>query len=136
MNDYERTARVDASADALFAYLSDVDNLPDYFERMTEAEPGNGQEVHTKARIDTDGQGEQEVEGEAWFKVDEEGRRIQWGSEGPNNYSGELEVSANGEGSEVAVRLRTEMDDEKAIEGDLQRTLDNIKRLVEDGAGA
>lgn len=136
MNDYERTARVDASADALFAYLSDVDNLPDYFERMTEAEPGNGQEVHTKARIDIDGQGEQEVEGEAWFKVDEEGRRIQWGSEGPNNYSGELEVSANGEGSEVAVRLRTEMDDEKAIEGDLQRTLDNIKRLVEDGAGA
>ena len=45
MNDYEPTARVDASADALFAYLSDVDNLPDYFERMTEAEPGNGQEV-------------------------------------------------------------------------------------------
>lgn len=45
-------------------------------------------------------------------------------------------MSANGEGSEVAVRLRTEMDDEKAIEGDLQRTLDNIKRLVEDGAGA
>ena len=86
--------------------------------------------------IDIDGQGEQEVEGEAWFKVDEDGKRIRWGSEGPNNYSGELEVSANGEGSEVAVRLHTEMDDEKAIEGDLQRTLDNIKRLVEDGAGA
>lgn len=135
MNDYERTATVNASADALFAYLSDVDNLPDYFERMTAAEPGEGEEVHTKARIDIDGQGEQEVEGEAWFKVDEEGKRIQWGSEGPNNYSGELEVSEDGQSSQVAVRLHTEMD-EQAIEGDLQRTLDNIKRIVEDGAAA
>ena len=50
-------------------------------------------------------------------------------------HSGELEVSEDGQSSQVAVRLHTEMD-EQAIEGDLQRTLDNIKRLVEDGAGA
>lgn len=58
MSDYERTETVDATADALFDYLSDVGNLPDYFERMTSAERGDGEEVHTTAEIDVDGQGE------------------------------------------------------------------------------
>lgn len=93
MSDYERTETVDASADALFDYLSD-----------------------------------------AWFRVDRDERRIQWGSEGPNDYRGELEVIGEGDVSEVAVRLHTSVDHAGSIEGDLQRTLDNIKRLVE-GSG-
>ena len=46
MSDYERSTTVEAEADALFDYLSDVGNLPRYFSRMTEAEPAGGEAVH------------------------------------------------------------------------------------------
>jgi hypothetical protein len=80
--------------------------------------------------IDT-GDGPQEVQGEAWFRVDEAATTLAWGSEGPNDYSGELEVSPDGDGSKVAVRLHTERDDAPAIEHDLAETVAAIKRIVE-----
>jgi hypothetical protein len=47
--DYERVETVEASADDLFAYLSDVGNLPDYMRRMTSAEPaGDGARAHDR----------------------------------------------------------------------------------------
>jgi carbon monoxide dehydrogenase subunit G len=130
MPDYERTETVAARPDALFAYLSDVRNLPKYFARMTSAEPGDGEEVRTTARIDM-GDGPQEVAGEAWFRVDDDGNALAWGSEGENDYSGELDVSPDGDGARVAVRLHTKVDDRERIERDLDETLGNIKRLVE-----
>ena len=39
MGDYEHTATVSADPEALFRYLADVHNLPDYFAAMEEAEP-------------------------------------------------------------------------------------------------
>lgn len=49
MAEYERSATVRAPADALFAFLSDVRNLPRYFSRMVAAGPGRGAEVQTEA---------------------------------------------------------------------------------------
>lgn len=113
----------------MFDYLSDVSNLPHYFARMTEATPGDGEEVHTKARM-PDGQ---EVQGDAWFRVDEGATSIEWGSEGASNYRGSVTVMSSGAGSEVEVSLHTERvsaDDGEAQQG-IQETLANIKRLVE-----
>ncbi len=131
MSDYERSTTVEAEADALFDYLSDVGNLPRYFSRMTGAEPAGGEAVHVTAEIDEGGE-HKEVGGEAWFRVDDVARTIRWGSEGPNEYRGELEVSGEGETSEVTVRLHTMRDEEGEIEPELERTLANVKRLVED----
>ena len=78
MGDYEQTTTVSADADALFRYLSDVNNLPDYFAAMKSAEPAGGDAVHTVAEVDGT-----EREGEAWFTADEEARAIRWGSQGP-----------------------------------------------------
>src|SRR5829696_8793892 len=63
MATYERTIEIDAPADAVFGFVSDVDNLPRYFDRMTSAEPaGGGEAVHV-----TDDLPGRHVEGEAWF---------------------------------------------------------------------
>ena len=133
MAEYERSATVQADADTLFRYLSDVENLPRYFARMTDAEPTGGEEVHVTAEIDVEGRGTQRVEGEAWFQVDDEARTIQWGSEGPNEYRGELRVTGEGSSSQVAVRLETKHDAAGEIERDLEQTVANVKRLVEAG---
>lgn len=48
MGDLEATTTVDR---AFFDYLSQVANLPDYYPRMTSARSGDGEEVHTAARM-------------------------------------------------------------------------------------
>ena len=131
MGDYEHTATVSADPDALFRYLSDVHNLPDYFASMREAEPtgehvDEGEEVHVVADVEGNRR-----EGEAWISVDDAARTLRWGSEGPNSYHGELEVSPAGGGSEVAVRLHTERADGPGIRAGLEETLASIKRQVE-----
>jgi uncharacterized membrane protein len=128
MGNYEQSTEVAAPADALFDYLAEVGNLPHYFARMTSAERTGPDEVHTTARVEG-----REVGGEAWFRVDEPARKIAWGSEGPNDYHGELEVTGEGERSQVAVRLSTEHAEGSAIQQGLEETLANVKRVVEGG---
>ena len=129
MADFSGTTSVSTSPDALFDYLSDVSHLPDYFARMTSAAPGEGEEVRTTARM-PDGQ---EVQGDAWFRVDASARTLEWGSEGPSEYAGKLEVRPSGDGSEVEVQLRTtrvEAGDPEVQDG-ITETLGRIKERGE-----
>jgi hypothetical protein len=131
MADYEHTATVSAEPDALFRYLADVHNLPDYFAAMQEAEltgehPGGDEEVHVVAEVEGTRR-----EGEAWMAVDEAQRTLRWGSEGPNSYHGELQVSPASSGAEVAVRLHTERADGPGIRAGLEQTVASIKQAVE-----
>ena len=133
MADYERSETVQASAETVFAYLSDIGNLPDYMQRMTSAERTGEEAVHTTARIDVgDGEGPREVQGEAWLRLDPAEHRMAWGSEGPNAYRGELDVTEAGDGaSTVAIRLHTERTDGPGIERDLAATVESLKAQVE-----
>ena len=132
MADFTGTTTVSVPTTALFDYLSDVANLPKYFSRMTSARPGDGEEVKTTAKM-PDGT---EVQGDAWFRVDQDAQRIEWGSEGQSEYSGSLDVRSSGEGSEVEVRLHTtrvEPGDPEVQDG-VDETLANIKTQAESGA--
>ncbi len=131
MPTYERSVTVAAEPDKLFAYLSEVSNLPSYFEQMDTAERTDGEAVHTTATIETEDGEERQVEGEAWFRVLESERRIEWGSEGPNDYHGSLTVSEAGDGCEVAVTISTARVESDEIDKGLERTLANVKRIGE-----
>jgi uncharacterized membrane protein len=129
MADFSGTTSVSTAPDALFDYLSEVAHLPDYFARMTSASPGDGEEVRTTARM-PDGQ---EVQGDAWFRVDASARRLEWGSEGPSSYAGRLEVRPSGSGSEVEVHLHTTRveDGDAEVQDGISETLDKIKERAE-----
>jgi hypothetical protein len=134
MADYERSQTVEAPAGALFEFLADVGNLPRCFEQMTAAEPAGGEAVRVTAVVDG-----REREGEAWFRVDREAKRVEWGSEGPNVYHGWLDVTGEGGGrSTVAVHVSTERVEDRAeeINQGLNRTLGNVKRLIEEPGAA
>jgi len=134
MGDYEGRTTVHASVDELFDYLSRVENLPTYMSRMTEAHSVTGDEVSVEARIeggDVGSSADQEtVRGDAWFRIDADARRIEWGAEGPHDYSGDLEVSPQGDAAEVVVHLHT-MHDAPGIQDGLDSTLSTIERLAE-----
>lgn len=134
MADFQATTTVNADAGALFEFLSDVRNLPRYFSRMSSARPGDGNEVHTEARL-PDGTA---VEGDAWFEVDREARRIEWGAEGASGYRGSLEVAdigtGSGPGSEVTVWLHTTRvpEGDESVQSGLDATVTAVRQLVEE----
>jgi uncharacterized membrane protein len=136
MADYEGSTTVDAPADDLFDYLSKVENLPHYFDRMTSARNLPGDEVEVEAKVEpadagaSGGEPERTVGGDAWFRIDADGRTLAWGSEGPHDYHGQLEVTPSGQASStVTVRLRT-MHEAEGIQDGIDETLANIQRLA------
>jgi uncharacterized membrane protein len=134
MEDYERSTTVDAPADELFEYLSKVENLPTYFDRMTSARnlPGDQVEVEAKIEPGDAGSGEpgQTVGGDAWFTIDADAKALTWGSEGPHDYKGQLQVTPAGDAaSTVTVKLHTTHESE-GIEDGIEQTLANIANLA------
>jgi uncharacterized protein YndB with AHSA1/START domain len=141
MADYERTSTIDAPAEDLFEYLSKVENLPKYMDRMTSAHNLPGDEVEVEAKVEPgdvggggNSGGEQTVGGEAWFKIDADHMKLTWGAEGPHDYSGELEVTPDGASSQVTVRLHTTHEAE-GIEDGIEQTLANIQRIAGSDGG-
>ncbi len=132
MAEYQNATEVSAPADTLFDYLSDVGNLPDYFSRMRSATPAEGEAVRTVA----EGPGGKTVEGEAWFRVDRDALRVDWGSEGPGDYSGHLQVTPTDAGSRVEVHISTDRVESDQVQQGVDETVATIKQKVEaQGAG-
>jgi uncharacterized membrane protein len=132
MGNHEHSIPVNVPAARLFEYLANVDHLPEYMPRIKEAHLVADDRVDVTAEKPTvDGTGET-VEGEAWLKVRKEGRRLEWGSPGPHDYRGELEVdeTASGE-SKLTVRLHTEHGDEDAVDAGLIEAVERIRTLAE-----
>lgn len=133
MADYENTTEVSASPEALFDYLAEIGNLPEYMARMRSASAvSGGDAVQTVAEL-PDGQ---VVEGEAWFRVDRDARRIRWGAEGPRDYHGELAVEASGQGARVWVRISTENVESDEVQRGVDTTVETIREKVETSAGS
>ena len=128
MGDYQKSQDVGAPAGRLFDYLSDIRNLPRYFTAMTSAEPAGKDAVRVAAELHGTRR-----EGEAWFRVDQERRHLEWGSEGPDNYHGYLDVTGDAGTSLVTVFLHTERHDSGEIDRGIAETLATVKRLVEVG---
>jgi uncharacterized membrane protein len=126
MAEYLARADVAAPAAELFDYLSDIENLPVYFERITSVTDNEDGTLSVIADL-----GDRTVEGEAWFEIDQDARTLSWGSEGPNDYSGHLQVSGDGYTSVVEVGLRTERAAADEIQEGLEQTVAVLKLILE-----
>ena len=56
-----------------------------------------------------------------------------WGSEGPNDYHGELDVTGDDTGSTVTLTLYTERGDGSQIDEGIKTSPASVKSLVESG---
>ena len=126
MADYLASTDVAAPADELFDYLSQIENLPNYFERMTSVTDNEDGTISVSADL-----GDRVVEAEAWFEVDRDAKTLSWGSEGPNDYTGQLSVTGTGSNSVVEVTLRTERAGGEEIQEGVEQTVAVIKLIME-----
>ena len=151
--EYEQSQAIEAPPEEVFAWLSDVDNLPDYLPPVVDAsvegpsaEGTPGQRIRTTLEYPGGEGGTFEAEG--YLAVDERERRMEWGAEAGRDYSGWLAVANHGEGgSEVVVHLSF---GERSVEPDIEdqtpegehplaegisATLESIRRQIEEGSG-
>ena len=66
-------------------------------------------------------------------QIDRDRKHLDWGSEGPNNYHGRLDVTGDDAASRVSVALHTDNVEDQRIDQGLTETLDEVQRLVESG---
>ncbi|MGW5088526.1 SRPBCC family protein [Streptomyces sp. 067-1] len=132
MGTYEKSITVAVPPERLFAYLADVENLPAYLPRLISARPQGGDRVTVSAHIDPPDGPEQDVTSDAFIRVTEQGKNLEWGSPGPNDYHGRLHVTGGDEDtSRLTVELHTERTEGEPVEDGLEEALRGIKNAVE-----
>lgn len=131
MTQYERSIEIRRSAQEVFEYVGDVQRLPEYFPQITSVEQLDDDRIRTTAHIEPPGQPARDVEGEAWFRVRNAGQSLEWGSEGPNNYTGELDVDPKDSDScTLTVRISTDNGDPDSVEDGLDKAVRGIAETL------
>ncbi len=151
MQEYEQSRAAAAPANEVFAWVSDVENLPKYLPPIKDAgiegsaaEGSPGERVKMLVEIPDRG----EFESEGYFDVDAEARTMRWGAETDRDYSGQLTIAEAGDGQcEVTVHLsfgprsvegeiqEDSSEDRNPLEESLRATLESIRRQIEEGSG-
>ncbi len=143
MAEYSDRIDVAAPADAVFTFVSDIENLPKYLPTVHHAHPQTGE------RVEVDGEANgHPYHSDGWFKVDEAARTMTWGSDGENDYSGRMSVTGDGSKSEVECSLKftpsegikDSMDKNQggpsaAMTDGLRASLQSIKQICEGTGG-
>ena len=119
---HEHTEHVAAPAEAVFAAISDLDNLPRFVPQLTAVRTTDGDQIEVEARYHG-----HEHRGEATFVADEAERRIEWSA--PSGYRGWMKVDPDGDGSRLTLFLETRHGSER--DHDVAATLDAVRMLVE-----
>lgn len=81
--EFEPSITVAAPADSIFDFVSDVSNVPQYLPTVKNAQPQQGERIRTQGQV-----GEHSYDSDGHFRVDRQARRIEWGSDGENDYGG------------------------------------------------
>ena len=143
MAEYEQTIVVKASPDAVFDFIADIRNMPRYLPTTHHAEAQGTGRVRVQGEVrgrtyDSDG----------WLRLDRTEHRMEWGSDGENQYSGWMEIEGDAAESLLTVHLsfvpkrHQEMqmeqqtgDTDTTIQQGLEAALRSIKAQCE-GTGA
>ena len=119
---HEHTEHVAAPADAVYAAIADLNNLPRFVPQLTAVRPAEGDQIEVDARYEG-----REQHGEATFHADDAERRIDWSA--ASGYHGWMKVDPDGEGSRLTLFLETRRGAER--DHDVAATLDAVRMLVE-----
>ena len=134
MKQLSTKVEINASADEVYAYVTDVNHMPDFLPFPDKVTPVGEGKVRVQGKMS--GQPFDKI---AWFKADKDARTMQWGATTRNEYSGEMAINDLGDHSELAidVRLGKMLDmsesDRKEFEAhvpDIQTSLDQIGQTI------
>jgi hypothetical protein len=141
--EYERSRRIQASPDDVFAFVSNIGNLAAFVPTVIAAEPQEKGRVRIRGKVH-----ERTYVDDGWFHVEDARRRVEWGSD-ERDYSGWLTVAGDDGGTEVVAHLSLppyvsptgapisgELAEEPdPIEEGLEAALDSLRNLMEGRGG-
>ncbi len=143
MAEYTDHIDVAAPADAVFAFVSDIENLPKYLPTVQHAHPQSNERVEVEGKANG-----HPYNSDGYFKVDQAARTMTWGSDGENDYSGKMQVTGDGSTAKVACSLKftpsesikESMDKNQggpsaAMTDGLRTSLQSIKQICEGTGG-
>ena len=142
MPEFERSRLIQAAPEDVFAFVADVQNLPNYVATVRSVEvPAAG-----RVRVRGEARGRRFAD-DGYLKIDPNRRRLEWGAD-EADYAGWLTVGPAVDGAaRVVVRLsfygasdelreiQASADAERPIEDGLEAALDSLKNLIEGTGG-
>jgi hypothetical protein len=124
MTDIRRAIDIPADPDRIFAFASDLHNLPRYVPTARSAEATGVGKIHVEGEIHG-----QHYADDGHMFVDAGRRLMSWGS-GETGYRGELTVEQAGDGARVEISLHFHDDGEAPSVSEIGRSLDeSLARL-------
>lgn len=142
MPEYEHAQSIGAAPNAVFAFVSQVQNLPQYLPTTKAAEPQGDERVRVRGEAEG-----RSYDSDGFFRADEAARRLEWGADEPNTYSGWLSVTDADGGARVTVHLsfgpqssvpeqiEAQSGDQRPIQEGLEAALLSIRNIVEGQGG-
>ena len=146
MGEYERSITINASRQLIEDFVSNVSNLPKYLPTTKSAQPQQGERVRVQGQAPNGHQ----YDADGYFRIDRNTHRMEWGSDGENNYSGWLEFNGPDGSTPTQVTVHLTIDpppqvskemakqagsQDNAIEDGLEKSLQSIKNYVEGTGG-
>lgn len=141
--EFEQSITVAAPANDVFEFVSDGKNVPQYLPTVKSAQPQPGERIRTQGQV-----GDRSYDSDGHFRINKQAHRIEWGSDGENDYNGWLEVQDNGSRSLVTVHIHyapqpetlQRMSErgnsfESAMNEGISKALESIKRICEGKGG-
>ena len=120
--EHVHSEHVAADPDRVFTALREPSTLMGFVPQLTKMEPKDENTIEVEARYEGETR-----RGDAHFRVDDEARRVEWGTDG--GYRGWLSVEPDDDGSMLTLGLHTTHVDH--ADQDVAGTLDAMRRLVE-----
>jgi uncharacterized membrane protein len=121
---------IDRPAGEVFAFLSDIGHMPSYLPTVHEASSqGDGRVV-----VAGEANG-RPYRSDGWLRLDRAAQRMEWGSDGENDYRGEMRVTPRGDRAcEVEVHLH--LTPKPMLERQLTAQTGNAEHSVQEGVEA
>lgn len=136
MSQFSTQINIDAPAEEVFAFVTDFNNMSEYLPTVKKAMPaGNGQ-IRLQGEVNG-----HTYDSTGWYQTHEMNRTLLWGAKGANEYSGDLEVMAQGDKSVLTINLKFDAlpevspEDRKKLEAhepEIKKGLDEAGKRVKE----
>ena len=133
--EFTESIEINVEPDTVFAYVGNVEKLPQYLPRAVSASRLGREAVRVVTKRDDSEPNGDAIAAEGWLKLGPE-RHVEWGTGGARDYRGEASVIPTDNGSLLMVTLHLADGEYIDVSRQLADALQRVKRALESGRSA